>query len=57
MRVQLNLSKAATQIDNTKILRTNGSLMKEESIAVYKGEHSAIHLSCNKQVSLLINNF
>ena len=31
--ITVNLCKMATQIDKTKILMTNGSLMKDKSIA------------------------
>ena len=37
-----------SKIDKTKILMTNGSLMKVESIAEFL-EHSAILLTCIKQ--------
>ena len=39
-----------SNIDKTKILMTNGSLMKVESIAECSNlEHSAILLNCTKQ--------
>ena len=41
------------KIDKTKILMTNGSLMKVESIAECSLEHSAILLTCIKQKSVL----
>ena len=41
--------------DKTKILMTNGSLMKDESIA--EGEHSAILLTYVKLKSVLKTNF
>ena len=44
-----NLCKMATQTDKTKILMTNGNLMKVESIAeMLPLEHSAILLTCIK---------
>ena len=43
--VNLNMCKTATKIDKTKILMTNGSLMKVESIA----ECFAILLNCIKR--------
>ena len=41
-----------SQIDKTKILKTNGSLMKVESIAECL-EHSAILLTCIKRKLVL----
>ena len=42
-----------SKIDKTKILMTNGSFMKIESIAECSLEHSAILLTCVKQYSVL----
>ena len=40
-----------SKIDKTKVLKTNGSLMKVERLLL---EHSAILLTCIKQKSILI---
>ena len=47
-----------SKIDKTKILMTNGSLMKVESIVECSPlERSAILLTCIKRLSVLITNF
>ena len=38
-----------SKVDKTKTLKTNGSLMKVESIAFLEREHSAILLTCIKR--------
>ena len=55
---QKNLCKTATKIDKTKILMTNGSFMKVESIAECSHlEHSAILLTCIKRWLAVLNRF
>ena len=43
-----NVLSGHSKIDKTNILKTNGSLMKVESIAECSMEHSAILLTCIK---------
>ena len=46
-----------SKIDKTKVLMTNGSLMKVESIAECPLEHSAILLPCIRQYLVMKNDF